>query len=294
VGQFLQQTINGLSVGSVYALLGLGVTLLWGTLHLLNFAHGQFITWGVFGVTFALHSGLPFWLAVIIGLVTGMGVAVLLDRLVIGPLLKLHASEFGFVVATIGFGLAFGAIIQWRTGGLEVGYPRGHLPTGALHVGSLIIPTLQLITLVVSIVVGLLLIAGLNWTHLGRSFRTVAYSREISELLGVNSRLIYTLAFAVSGAVAALGGIFIASDTSVISYGFGNTFLLTAFAVVIVGGLGSPKGAVVGGLLLGLFEVYVTVYVSQTFRQAVAYVAIIVVLMLRPQGLFGEKVTSRV
>jgi branched-chain amino acid transport system permease protein len=294
VVQFVQQSINGLSVGSVYALLGLGVTLLWGTLRLLNFAHAQFITWGVFGVTFALNSELPFWVAVLTGVGAGMGVAVILDRLVVGPLLKRGASEFGFVTATIGFGLAFGAIIQWRSHGLEVGFPRQHLPSGAYHWGSLIVPQLQILTLGVSIVAALALIAGLNWTHLGRSFRTVAYSSEIAELLGVNSRMIYTFAFAVSGALAAIGGIFVASDTSVISYGFGDNMLLTAFAVVILGGLGSPKGALVGGLALGLAEVYTTAYVSATFRAAVAYIVIIVVLMIRPQGLFGEKVATRV
>lgn len=292
--QFIQQTINGLSVGSVLALLGLGVTMVWGVLGVLNFAHAQILTWGAFGSLLALEHGVPVIPAVLIGVVVGIVLSVVLNEVVVSPLRKRDAPEFAFVVATIGVAMILEEVLRWRSGAQTKGFPRDGFPTSSIDIGSISIPGLQVVILGVAIVVMAVLAYWLNRTRGGRAIRTVAYSRETAELMGINSRSAYAIAFAISGALAAVAGVFVAVDTASISYSIGDPLLLSAFAVMILGGMGSPRGAMVGGLILGIAQVYATVYVSSVFRQAVAMLIILAVLLLRPQGLFGEPQAARV
>jgi branched-chain amino acid transport system permease protein len=290
----VQQTINGLALGSVYALLGLGVTLVWGVLHLLTFAHAQILTWGAFGTLIALHWNWPVWLAVIAGMVTAALLSVAIDATVLQALRHRRASEYAFVVATIGIGLILAAILKWRTNSQFEPYPRQGFPTGAVEIFGQNVPKLQLTVLGVSLLVMLGLTVWLNRTHFGRAIRAVAYSRETAELLGINSRVVYATAFAVSGALAALAGVFVSVSTASISYSSGDRLLLVAFAVIILGGMGSVKGAVIGGLALGLIEVYATVHISSVFSEAVSFLIILAVLLVKPSGLFGEREVTRV
>lgn len=294
VERFIQQTINGLSVGSVFALLALGVTLVWGVLRVLNFAHAQILTWGAFGTVFALNSGWPVLVAIAFGMGVAVLISVVLDATVISALRRRGAPEFAFVVATIGVALILEEVLRTRTHAQTRPFPRAGFPTGTFEVGSISIPRLQVVIFVVALVVMVVLAAWLNRTRMGRAIRTVAYSREIADLMGVNSRMVYVLSFAISGALAALAGVFVSVDTAQISYSTGAPLLLVAFAAMILGGMGSVRGAMIGGLILGVAQVYATVYVSSVFRQAVAMLIILAVLIVRPQGLFGEPEAARV
>lgn len=292
--QFIQQTINGLSVGSVFALLGLGVTMVWGVLGVLNFAHAQILTWGAFACLWALDRGIPVIPSIAIAIVFGIAISIVLNGTVIAALRRREAPEFAYVVATIGVALITEEILRQLTDAQTKPFPREGFPTGAIDIGEISIPGLQIVVLAVSVLAMVVLAYWLNRTKGGRAVRTVAYSRETAELMGINSKRVYMIAFAISGGLAALAGVFISVDASTISYSAGNPLLLTAFAVMILGGMGSPKGAMVGGLVLGIAQVYATVYVSSVFRQAVAMLIILAVLLLRPQGLFGEVQTARV
>ena len=290
----LQQTINGVALGATYALLGLGVTLIWGVLRVLNFAFGQFITWGTFGCLVAIEDGLPTWLAVVVGMVVGGVVAVVVDATVIAWMRRKRSSEFAMVVATIGVSYLLSSIAQARTDSQIRPFPSERFPTGAIHLGSITIPTLQLTALVVAVVVMTVLGLWLHRTRSGRATRTVSWSAATAELLGVRSQWIFSLAVFVSGALAAVAGISIAAETATVSYSSGDALLVIAFAVIVLGGMGSVAGAVVGGLLLGLAQVYTTAYISNTFSQAVGYIAILLILTLRPSGLFGAQEEQRV
>jgi branched-chain amino acid transport system permease protein len=289
-----QQTINGVALGATYALLGLGVTLIWGVLRVLNFAYGQFIVWGAFGCLVAIENGVPVWLSVIIGMVAGAVVAVVVDATVINYMRRKNSSEFAMVVATIGVSYVLSTIVQQRTDSQIRPFPVDKFPTGQISLGSATIPNLQLTVLIVSIVAMLILGFWLTRTRSGRATRTVAYSAGTAELLGVRSQWIFALAVAVSGALAALSGISIAAVTSTLSYSSGDPLLVIAFAVIVIGGMGSVRGAVVGGLVLGLAQTYTTAYISDTFSQAVGYAAILVILVVRPSGLFGVAEEQRV
>ncbi|MER7000932.1 branched-chain amino acid ABC transporter permease [Streptomyces sp. NPDC000410] len=198
------------------------------------------------------------------------------------------------MVVTIGVALVLAAILKWHTGSQYVAFPRQGLPQGALTVFGQNVPVLQLTVLGVSLAVMVLLGSWIRRTRAGRALRAVAHSQETAELLGIDSRRVYAVAHVVAGVLAALAGVFVAVATANVSYSSGDRALLVAFAVIILGGMGSMRGAVAGGLLLGLIEVYATVYVSSAFREAVGFLVIILVLFVRPSGLFGEKEATRV
>ncbi len=290
----MQQTINGLAVGSVYALLGLSVTLIWGVLHILTFTQAQILTWGAFGALAGLNRGWPVWLAVLLGMAVAGVLSVLIDATVLQALRRRRASEYAFVVVTIGVALMMQAILKYRTDSQFEAYSRKGFPRGAVEVFGQNVPRLQLVVLAVSLLAMAALGLWLRRTRFGRATRAVAYSRETAELLGINSRLVYSAAFLVSGALAALAGVFVSVSTANISYSSGDRLLLISFAVIILGGMGSVIGAVVGGLVLGVIEVYATAYVSSSFSEAVAFLVILVVLLVRPSGLFGEREVTRV
>ena len=290
----LQQTINGLALGGTYALLGLGITLTWGVLKLLNFAYGQFITWGAFATMYALNRGIHPVLAVIVGMGVAAGVALLVDSTVLTYMRGKGSTEFSMVVATIGVSFILATLSQEWSDSQVMAFPLEKLPGGVIDIGSIAIPTIQLMTLGISLVVMAILGYWLTRTRTGLATRTVAHSAETAELLGVPSRLVFAGAVVISGALAGLGGVSIAAVTSTLSYSTGDQLLLIAFAVIILGGMGSVLGAVLGGLILGLVQVYTTAYISDTFSQMVSFMVILLVLAVRPSGLFGVPEESRV
>lgn len=290
----MQQTINGLAVGSTYALLGVGVTLVWGVLGILTFAHAQILTWGTFAALLALNMGVPVPLAVLVGMVAAGVLSAVVDLVVLAPLRKRKAPEFSYVVATIGAGLILVTVLRWRTDAQIENFPRDGFPVGAIQFASQSVPRLQVVMLLLAIVAMLGLGYWLNRTRSGRSVRAVANNRETAELLGVNSQLVYSICFFVAGGLAAVSGIFVAVSAAQVSYSSGDGLLLIAFAVVILGGMGSVRGAIVGGLVLGIIEVYATAYVSSVFREIVAFATILLVLVARPSGFFGKKEATRV
>ncbi|MTD15966.1 hypothetical protein GIS00_18685 [Nakamurella sp. YIM 132087] len=291
---FLQQLVNGIALGSVYALLALGVTLVWGVLNVLNFAHAQFITWGAFGAWFALQQGLPGILAVVVGVAVGALLAVLLQLTVISALQRRASSdEFSYVVVTIGTGLVLETVVKTLSDSQIKAFPVDALPSGSISLGPVDLPNLQLVVLGTTVVIMVLLAVWLRRTRLGRELRAVAYSREISSLLGVNTQKVFVTAFAVSGALAALAGTFVAAQTATVSYSSGGVLLTLTFAAVVVGGMGSIPGALAGGLLLGLGQVLLGSYVSSALGDGFAFVLMAIVLIARPTGLFGQQVVAR-
>ncbi|WP_051062408.1 branched-chain amino acid ABC transporter permease [Ilumatobacter nonamiensis] len=290
----MQQTINGLASGSIYALLGLGVTLIWGVLHVLTFTHAQVLTWGAFGSLIAINRGYPVPVAILVGMAVAAGLSVLIDSTVLEMLRRRGASEYAFVVATIGLAFMLESILRNRTRARVEPYSRDGFPRGPIELLGQNVPKLQLAVLATSLIAMAGLAIWLNHTRAGRGMKAVAYSPETATLLGINPRFIYAVAYTVSGMLAALAGVFVAVSTASVSYSSGDRLLLTAFAVIILGGMGSVPGAVVGGLILGVIEVYATVHVSSKFSEVVAYLVILVVLLVRPSGLFGAKEATRV
>lgn len=291
---FAQQTVNGIALGSVFALLALGVTLVWGVLNVLNFAHAQFMTWGAFGTAFGVSRGYPVILCIAIGIATAALLALVVDEVIVTPLKRRPSTDpSGFVVATIGVGLILETLIKMASNSELRAFSVDGIPQGSVTVAGVSMGQLQLTILGTTLAVMVALGLWLSRSRRGRELRTVAYSQEVAELLGINTRVSFAIAFIISGALAALAGTFVGEQTAIISFSSGDNLLLITFAAIVIGGMGSVPGSVLGGLVLGLGQVLTGAYVSDAVSNVIPFALMVAVLLFRPTGLIRQQVVAR-
>jgi branched-chain amino acid transport system permease protein len=282
---FLQHLVNGLVLGGTYALLGIGLTLIFGLMNLVNFAHGEFYTLGAY-LTFAALalSGLNFFVALALAIALGAVAGAVCERLLLAPLRGQSIDTTMLVMIGLWIALQNGELLVW--GGVAKSIPHP-FPTAPLTLGPVSIAPLRVF--VVGTALALIAAAWLliQRTRLGRAMRATFQDRETAALMGVKIARIHTVTFAFGSALAAaagalLGPVFLAYPS------MGDLASLKAFSVVILGGLGNLPGATLGGLILGVTEELGAGYVSSGYRDAVGFVIIILVLLLRPSGLFAR------
>jgi len=284
---FLQQVVNGVTIGVVYALIAVGLTLVFGILDVINFAHGEFYMLGAF-LTYTLTVGLGLDYFVALGLtIVGAAIAGLIaERLTVRPLEGRHM--FTVVLSTLGLSIFLqnGALLTWGPDPREIDLAWGGRP---IVVGGVVITMLRVAVLATSAVV----IATLTWfirrTIWGMAMRAVAKNRDAAALMGVPVRRVFALTFAVGSAMAAVaGGLLGAMFT--IEPTMGEWAVVKAFCVVIMGGMGNVPGAVLGGVILGVAENLGAGFLpgGSSYKDGIGYAILIAVLLLRPQGLFGR------
>jgi branched-chain amino acid transport system permease protein len=284
----MQQLLNGIVVGSVYALFALGFTLIFGVNRVMNMAHGGVFMWGAFAGLYSvtwLHA--PFVIALLIGALGGGFASVLLDWTAFRPLRRQNAPEFSSIVSSIGASLIFLSVAQQLTATRVMRFPFGTFPIVAFTIFGLRIQLLQLviIAIVALMVTGLLYY--LYRTSFGRQIRAVAFSEHTSKLLGINPTAINFQVFFISGALAGIAGVLIGIVFNSVQFMMGEPLLLRAFVVVVLGGLGSIPGALVAGLLIGLIQTLTVAYLSAGLADALVFSTLFLVLLVRPTGLFG-------
>jgi len=277
--------VNGLVLGGTYALLGIGLTLIFGLMNLVNFAHGEFYTLGAYATFAALAlGGVNFFLAVLAAIVAGAAAGALCERVLLRPLRDESIDTTMLVMIGLWIALQNAELLGW--GGVAKSIPHP-FPTAPLVLGPVGIAPLR-----VFVVLAALALIALSWlliqkTRLGTAMRATFQDRDTAALMGVRIGRIHTATFAFGSALAAaagalLGPIFLAYPS------MGDLASLKAFSVVILGGLGNLAGATLGGLILGIAEELGAGYVSSGYRDAVGFVIIILVLLLRPSGLFAR------
>jgi branched-chain amino acid transport system permease protein len=281
----LQHLVNGLVLGGTYALLGIGLTLIFGLMNVVNFAHGEFYTLGAYLAFTALDlAGLPFLLALVLAIAGGVVLGALTERVLLQPLRGESIDTIMLVMIGLWIAMQNGELLAW--GGVAKSIPHP-FPTEPLTLGPLGLAPLRLFVLVAA----LALIAGthviIHRTRLGRAMRATFQDADTAALMGVRIGRIHTATFALGSGLAAaagalLGPIFLAYPS------MGDLASLKAFSVVILGGLGNVAGATLGGLLLGVAEELGAGYISSGYRDAVGFVIIILVLLFRPSGLFAR------
>jgi len=285
VDQLLQHLVNGLVLGGTYALLGIGLTLIFGLMNVVNFAHGEFYTLGAY-VTFAALTlaDLNFFAALGLAIVCGLVVGAVTEFLLVRPLRRESIDTVMLVMIGVWIAMQNSELLVW--GGVAKSIPHP-FSTTPLTLGGVSLAPLRLFVLVAAL--GLIVGAHLliHRTRLGRAMRATFQDADTAALMGVRIRRIYTATFAIGSGLAAaagalLGPVFIAYPS------MGDLASLKAFSVVILGGLGNIAGATVGGLVLGVAEELGAGYVSSGYRDAVGFVIIIAVLLLRPSGLFAR------
>jgi len=288
--QFLQYIVSGITNGSIYALTALGFTLIYNATDIINFAQGEFVMLG--GLTaVSLHRlGLPLPVAFCGAVLIVMLVGIIFELLAIRPLLK--ASVLAQIIVTIGASLAFRtfAMIFWGRDSLPLPAFSGETPIKIF--GARMTPqSLWVMGLTLVIVVALQLFY--RRTLAGKAVRACSVNPEAARLMGISYSRVVLISFAVSAAISAAGGVLI-TPSSFMGYGSGAMIGLKGFAAAILGGLGSPIGAVLGGLALGVLESLAVGVVSAGYKDAVAFLILLAVLFVRPQGLMGQRPVEKV
>lgn len=280
----LQQTLNALTLGGIYSLVALGLTLVYGILHVPNFAHGAFYMVGAF-IALKLMGGwgLNYWLAMVGAAVVVAVIAAVSERLVFHPLRK--ASGLHPMIAAIGLLLFLeaGAQALWGADFLRMATPY----SGMVEFAGLALPQQRLLIIVAAFTLMLALHLFLTRTVAGSTIIAMAQNREGAALVGIDPDRVAIMTFAISGVLAAVAATLYA-PINLVYPAMGNLVITKAFVIIILGGMGSVPGAIVGGLIIGFAESFGAFYVSTDYKDIIAFVLLVVILSVRPQGLFVQ------
>jgi branched-chain amino acid transport system permease protein len=311
---FVQNLLNGLSIGSVYAIFALGYTLVFSILGIINFAHaavftlGAYLTYtmavGQFGINGLLAGKnvpvqLPFFIALFLAALLSGAAGILIERLAFRPLRTRNADPLLALVSSIGVSLVVVNLIQYLAGAELYSFPGdiyGELPSALIfeiHGVPVVIRTVQVVIFAVSM--GILAILGyvISRTGIGKALRAVAENPVTASLLGINVDRYILFTFFLSGFLGGLAGTLVGTSFGVAGPYFGVTYGLKGLAVIVLGGLGSIPGAVAGGLVIGLAEAFVPADFS-AYKEAVAFALLFLILLVRPQGLLGGTSVQKV
>ncbi|WP_013320789.1 branched-chain amino acid ABC transporter permease [Gloeothece verrucosa] len=311
---FLQQFLNGLSVGSVYAIFALGYTLVFSILGIINFAHGAIFTLGAYFVYFLIGGAsgfngwlsnaqlpfsFPFAIALLLGSVLAGLVAIIVERLAFKPLRERGADSLLTLVSSLGAAVFIVNLIQLLVGAEIYTFPDniyGNLPV-AINLGTVekpvMVRTVQIIIFLVSALTLAVLTYLINSTKIGKALQAVAEDTTTASLLGINPEKYIVFTFFLSGFLGGMAGTLVGSSVSIAGPYFGITFGLKGLGVIVLGGLGNIPGAVIGGLIIGLAESFVPTDYSG-YREAISFALLFIMLLVRPQGLLGRKRIQKV
>ena len=288
---FLSYLIGGLGLGSVYAIIALGYSMVYGIAKMLNFAHGDVIMVGAFVAYFALSSfGLPTIVALILSVVACTVLGIVVEKLAYKPLRG--ASSLSVLITAIGvsYFLQNAAMLMWGT-------DTKIFPTileGTLTIGELSIPYLTLLTILSCIVIMVVLTMFINKTKTGRAMRACSEDKGAASLMGINVNQIISITFAIGSGLAAIAAVLLCATYPSVYPTLGSMPGIKAFTAAGLGGIGSLHGAFLGGLLLGVIENLARAYISTQLSDAIVFMVLIVILLIKPTGLLGKKVNVKV
>jgi branched-chain amino acid transport system permease protein len=290
LAELLQFAFSGLTVGAIYALVALGFTLIYKASDIINFAQGEFVMLGGMMTVFVAHAGVPLPLAALVAITATTAIGLALHRFAIEP--ARGATPVALIMITIG------ASIFLRGTAQVVFDRRFHslpplLGADPIHFGGAAILPQSLVVLASATIIVILLWLFIERTFLGKAVIATAANRLAARLVGVNTGRIVAFSFGVSAVIGAIAGVLITPIT-LSSYDAGTLLALKGFAAAMLGGIGSAPGAVVGGILIGMFEALAAGYLSSNYKDAVAFLIILIVLVAIPQGLFGRAKIERV
>ncbi len=296
-----QQILNGLCVGGIYALIALGYTMVYGVMKLINFAHGDLFTIGAYlGLTFIVSLGFvdkvgPLGFILVLSMMIMVLVAiigVLLERTAYRPLR--NSPRLSAVVSALGASIFLQNSVMLIYGAKFQVYPKQLIPQVTVTVFGLYVPLVKVFVLVASLVLMLSLYLFIQKTVLGAAIRAVAIDHGAAKLVGINVDRIITIVFIIGPALGGLAGFMVGMLYGQIKFTMGWTYGLKAFTAAILGGIGNIPGAMLGGILLGIIEAIASTYISIAWKDAIAFLVLIVILIVRPTGILGERVAEKV
>jgi len=283
-----QQLFNALSLGSVYALFALGFTLVFGVLGVVNLSHGAVFMVGAYAALQATtHLGLGLWAALAFAFVFSGLLGLLIDVLVLRPLRARNAPHLIPMIATIGLGITLNSLVQGLFGAENQRFPAEVLPQETLHLIGLDVTALELSIIGLAFGLMTVLLLVMRKTQMGRALRAIAESPRAAALLGINVGGLFMLTSFMAAGLGGIAGVLIGLYSNALFPLMGQPILHKGIAVIILGGMGDIRGAMLAGLFLGFAEVLSVAYIGSTMRDAVAFGLLFLVLLVRPKGLFG-------
>jgi len=297
---FIQQVVNGLTIGSIFALVALGYTMVYGVMKLINFAHGDMVALsayvGLVLYTQFVGSGMPQAIVILlVFLITAIIIAaagVILERLAYRPLR--NAPRLSAVVSALGASMMIqnGIMLYWGPNILT--FPTGIFPETSWTMFGVTITFIQAFMLVLTVVLMITLTLFINFTKYGTAIRASSINQDAAKLMGINVNMVIIIIFIIGAALGSVGGLFIGIYYRGIEFTLGWNYGLSAFIAAILGGIGNIPGSMVGGYLLGLFTALISGYVSSVWAEAFTYILLIIILIFRPTGILGERVAEKV
>ena len=291
--QFLQQMINGLSLGSIYALIALGYTMVYGIIKLINFAHGDVYMLGAFVAFYATtFFHLNFFVALVVAMVLCGVLGVVIERIAYKPLR--HATRITALITAMGVSYVLEYTTQYFAGSEVKTFPTDLLDNTAFSFGGVRITMMQIYIFVITIVLMIILTYIVSKTKMGRAMRAVSVDEDAAKLMGINVDTSISFTFFLGSCLAGVAGVLVGVYYNSINPLMGMTPGLKAFIAAVFGGIGNIPGAMIGGLFIGIAETLVTAYGSSLYKDAIVYVILILVLILKPDGLLGKNVKEKV
>lgn len=284
-----QQIANGLFLGAVYALFAIGYTLVFGVLDILNLAHAAIFMAAAFVALILATNGVPLGAAFIVAVIAAGFMGVLLDRIAFAPLRRRNAGTLVPLISSIGVAIIIEAAVRGIFGIDERQFPPTPAASAALHLGSVTFTALDVGIFVTALVLMVILAWVMRSTPLGRSIRAVAEDRVAAALLGIDLERTIALTFFIASALGGGAGVLVGLQYDSVTTAMGGRIELKGLAVIILGGMGSITGAVIGGFILGAVETFSVAYVGSEWRDALAFGVMFLILILKPTGILGKR-----
>ncbi|TQR39063.1 branched-chain amino acid ABC transporter permease [Brevibacillus brevis] len=286
---FWQQLVNGLTVGSTYSLIALGYTLIFGVLGIINMAHGQIFIFGsLVGLVLMTSLNMPLGVALIVAIVISAILGLVLEYIALRPLRKKNVPHLASLISTIGFAILMEEAMHKFFGADSRAFPQSFGDT-TFDLGLVQIRSVDLVILGISVLLMFVLHFWIQKTKMGKAIRATAENADTANILGINTNMVIVVTVMLASALGGIAGILIGMAYSALIPTMGMTLGFKGLAVLILGGVGSIPGAMVCGVLLGIIEVFTVAYGDSSYRDAVAFGLIILILLLKPEGLFGRK-----
>lgn len=289
----LQQLLNGFALGMAYALVAIGYTLVFGILRLVNFSHGAVYAFGAHIVIFLVGFNMGLVPAIILGVILTGVLGILIDKVALSPLRKKKSPPIASLITTIGISYIIQNLLMTSFGSEKKPFP-ALFDNKMIQVANAQISSMQLLMCGVSLLLLVLLTILVKGTKIGLAMRAVEQNRVNSSLMGINTNFIITITFFLGGAAAAIASVLISGYYQILYPSMGFMVGLKAFAAAVLGGIGIFHGSIVGGLVIGVTEGLAATWFGSAYRDSVAFIILIVVLIFRPAGLFGKKGIEKV
>ena len=289
---FAQQLVNGVQIGSVYALVAIGYTMVYGIAKMINFAHGDIIMVGSYvALLFFQSSGLPVWGVIAATAAVSAVLGVTIERLAYKPLRG--GSRMSALITTIGVSLMLQNGFLLIFGSSPKPFPN-HFTGEGFTLGGVTVSRLTAITLVVTVVLMVLLTLFVNRTRVGKAMRAVSEDQGAAQLMGINIDTSISITFAIGSALAAVAAVLYSSTYPLINPDMGSMLGLRAFIAAVIGGIGVIPGAMIGGFIIGIAEALIKRYISSAMADAIVFALLIIVLLVKPSGLLGRNEREKV